>query len=225
MALDDRTGLKYALPANRQHFYGGKWHASLDGGQAPVSSPATGGSAGCRERGRDAGCRASGRGRGPGLRRVARYAGAGARGVRSRRVSGAAQACGGARLDRRDRRRQSVRSDALRRGDQRELHGLLRRPRHRDEGRDDPDQQHGPELHDARAPRRDRTHRCIQPPAALRRRKGRRAARCRQYPDRQARGADAAVGTTRGRTLGRHLSTRRVQHRDRRSRRRRRARR
>ena len=42
MALDDRTGLKYTLPANRQHFYGGSWHASLDGGQAPVSSPATG---------------------------------------------------------------------------------------------------------------------------------------------------------------------------------------
>jgi betaine-aldehyde dehydrogenase len=42
MALDDRTGLKYALPANRQHFYGGRWHASLDGSQAPVSSPATG---------------------------------------------------------------------------------------------------------------------------------------------------------------------------------------
>ena len=42
MALDDRTELKHALPANRQHFYGGKWHASLDGGQAPVSSPATG---------------------------------------------------------------------------------------------------------------------------------------------------------------------------------------
>jgi len=42
MALDDQAGAGYALPANRQHYYGGNWHASLDGGEMPVSSPATG---------------------------------------------------------------------------------------------------------------------------------------------------------------------------------------
>ena len=46
MALDDKLGVRYALPANRQHFYGGDWHASLDGGETPVTSPATGESLG-----------------------------------------------------------------------------------------------------------------------------------------------------------------------------------
>jgi betaine-aldehyde dehydrogenase len=46
MALDDQLGTRYALPANRQHFYGGSWHASLDGGETPVTSPATGESLG-----------------------------------------------------------------------------------------------------------------------------------------------------------------------------------
>jgi betaine-aldehyde dehydrogenase len=46
MALDDKLGVRYALPANRQHFYGGSWHPSLDGGETPVTSPATGESLG-----------------------------------------------------------------------------------------------------------------------------------------------------------------------------------
>jgi betaine-aldehyde dehydrogenase len=46
MGLDDQLGVRYALPTNRKHFYGGSWHASLDGSEAPVSSPATGESLG-----------------------------------------------------------------------------------------------------------------------------------------------------------------------------------
>jgi betaine-aldehyde dehydrogenase len=42
MALDDQAAVRYALPANRKHYYGGRWHASLDGSEMPVSSPATG---------------------------------------------------------------------------------------------------------------------------------------------------------------------------------------
>ena len=36
----------FKLPAQRKHFYGGAWHASLGGGEMDVTSPATGESLG-----------------------------------------------------------------------------------------------------------------------------------------------------------------------------------
>jgi len=40
--LDDTPAIKYRLPAIRQHYYDGGWHASVAGVEMPVSSPATG---------------------------------------------------------------------------------------------------------------------------------------------------------------------------------------
>ncbi len=119
------------------------------------------------------------------------------------------------------RHRQSVPGDALRRRDQRELHGLLRRPRHRNQGRYDSDRRRHAQLHAARAAGGRRPHRRVQPSAALHRGEVRRAARRRQFADREARRPDAAFVAAHRRAVGRRVPTRRVQHRHRRARHRR----
>jgi betaine-aldehyde dehydrogenase len=42
MALDDIPSVRFQLPSHRQHYYGGAWHAAVNGAQMPVTSPATG---------------------------------------------------------------------------------------------------------------------------------------------------------------------------------------
>jgi len=41
MALDDTALARYRLPAHRQHYYGGAWHAPLGQGRMEITSPAT----------------------------------------------------------------------------------------------------------------------------------------------------------------------------------------
>ena len=42
MKLDDNPAIQRRLPAIRQHYYDGGWHAPVAGGEMPISSPATG---------------------------------------------------------------------------------------------------------------------------------------------------------------------------------------
>jgi betaine-aldehyde dehydrogenase len=41
MALDDTALARFRLPAHRQHYYGGAWHAPLGQGRMEITSPAT----------------------------------------------------------------------------------------------------------------------------------------------------------------------------------------
>ncbi len=86
--------------------------------------------------------------------RDTRGAGAGEGDPRGRRDP--ARARRRARVARGARHRQSVPGDALRRRDQRGVHGVLRRARHRDQGQHDPDRRRHAQLHAARAAGRGR---------------------------------------------------------------------
>ena len=203
-----------------------RWHESQARESIPVIAPATGESLGNVDRRVRRRRRPRGEGRTRRVSRVARHAGAGAREGGPR---GAAQILldqrRRARVARSARHRQSVPGDALRRRDQRRLHGVLRGARHRDQGRHDPDRPEHAQLHAARAARRGRAHRRVQPSAAVHRRQVRRAARHRQHAGREARRPDAAVVAAHRRAVARRVPARRVQRRHRRPRRRRRARR
>ena len=100
-----------------------------------------------------------------------------------------------------------VRDAQMRRGAAR----FLRRPRHRDEGRLDPDGPRRGEFLGARALRRGRPHHSVQPSLHVRGRQVGGAARRRQHRRAQAAGAGAAVGAAAGRADRRHPAAGRVE--------------
>ena len=197
------------LPRHRGLYYGGAWHASTGGRAIAVIAP--------------------------GDRRIARHRRSTRRPRTSIAPSPrrARRFRRGATRRRRNARRRSARPSAILREHADELawlealdtgnpfqamrfdveisadvHGLLRRSRHRDQGRHDPDRRRHAQLHAARAARRRRPHRRVQSSAALHRGQVRRAARRRQYADREAGRPDAAVVAAHRRALGRRVSRR-----------------
>ena len=88
---------------------------------------------------------------------------------------------------------------------------FLCRPRHRDEGRLDPDGAGRREFLGARAVRRGRPHHSVQPSLHVRRRQVGGAARRRQYHRGEAAGAGAAVVAAARRTDRRHPAAGRVE--------------
>ena len=69
----------FALPARREHYYGGAWHASLSGAVTDVENPATGEGLGKASNG------------GERVRRMARHAGAATRRMHPGGVGAVAQ--------------------------------------------------------------------------------------------------------------------------------------
>ena len=123
-----------------------------------------------------------------------------------------------ARHDRRRRLRQSGARDGERRHDRGGADGVLRRLRHRNEGHVDPDGAGRGQLLGARTLGSCRPHHPVQSSVYVLRRKIRRPARRRQYRDREAAGAGAAVLAAAGRIDRRAAAGGRVQRRPRRAR-------
>ena len=210
------AAIKLNLPKQRGAYYGGKWHEPKSGRTIDTPNPATGESLGkvadCGTDDIDAAVKAA-KARLQGMEaRAAARARQDAQGGRPR----AARECRRARDDRLRRLRQSDRRDDHGRHHRGGADRVLRRPRHRDEGRVDPDGAGPAELLGARAARRGRPHRAVQPSLHVHRRQGRGAARRRQHRHHEAAGAGAAVVAASGRADRRPAAARRVQRRARR---------
>ena len=213
-ALSDNLSL--VLPEHRECFYDGRWHKPKSGRMVETMNPGTGDSLGTVADADAADIDAA--------VAAAKAAYATWRNVpplerakllRAHR-RGPARQCRGAGDDRRRRLRQSLYRDGERRERRRRADRVLRRPRHRDEGRLDPDGTRRGELLGARAARRRRPHRAVQSSVHVLRRQVGRAARRRQHRDHEAARAGAALLAAPRRADRRHPAARRVQPRARR---------
>ena len=200
------------LPTHRDPYYAGKWQkprrALCRRDRARLGRVARQGRRRHRRRRRSRDRRRQGRVQGMAPRAAAR-----ARQDAARHRRRAAQERRRAGDARRRRLRQSLCRDGARRQRGRGAARLLRRPRHRDEGRLDPDGAGRGQLLGARAARRGRAHHPVQPSVHVRRRQVRRAARRRQHRRAQAAGAGAALGAAARRADRRHPAARRVERR------------